>query len=100
MIGGESMLPSELITINTGPLLGNLMIFAWVDILTTILSIALLRRLGGGKISYPIALIGIIGIIGFLTMALAGPQALWFSAVLKSVSLFVVALWFVEILRS
>ena len=93
------MLPSKIITISTGPLLGNLMVFAWVDILTVILVIALLRRLRGGRISYPIALVGFVGIIGFLTMVLAGPQALWISAILKSVALFAVALWFVEILK-
>lgn len=93
------MLPEKIVTITTGPLLGNLMIFAWIDVLTTILTIALLRRLGGGKISYPIALIGLMGIIGFLTMVFAGPQALWVSTIVKSATLFAVALWFVEILK-
>lgn len=93
------MLPSDLATINTGPLLGDLMIFAWVDVLTVILTIALLRRLGGGKISYPIALIGLMGVIGFLTMALSGPSILWLTSILKSVTMFAVALWFAEILR-
>jgi hypothetical protein len=97
--GGKNMLPSNLVSISTGPLLGNLMVFAWIDLLTVILVIALLRRLGGGKISYPIALIGLVGIIGFLTMVLAGPEALWVSTILKSVTSFAVALWFVEILK-
>lgn len=93
------MLPTEIVLVNTGPLIGNLMVYAWVDILTALLSIALLHRLQGGKISGPIALIGVSGVIGFLTMVLAGPQALWISTILKSVTLFGVALWFVEILR-
>jgi hypothetical protein len=93
------MLPEQTVIISTGPLLGKLMIFAWIDILTVILVLALLRRLGGGKISYPIALVGAMGIIGFLTMVIAGPQALWISTILKSVTLFAVALWLVEILK-
>ena len=93
------MLPEKIVQISTGPLLGNLMVFAWVDILTVILTIALLHRLKGGKISYPIALIGLMGIIGFITMSIGGPQVLWLTAILKSVTMFAVALWFVEILR-
>lgn len=93
------MLPEQTITISIGPILGNLMIFAWVDILTVILSIVLLYRLGGGKISYPIALIGLMGVIGFLAIVIGGPQLLWVVVILKSVTLFAVALWFVEILR-
>ena len=93
------MLPEKLVTISTGPLLGKMMIFAWIDILTVILTIALLHRLGGGKISYPIALIGLMGIIGFLTMVLGGPSVLWIASILKSVTMFAVALWFVEILK-
>ena len=93
------MLPAKMLIVNTGPLIGGLMIFAWIDLLTVILTIVLLRRLGGGKIAYPIALIGIMGIVGFLAMIIGGPQILWVSVVIKSVTLFVVALWFVEILR-
>lgn len=93
------MLPVETVTITTGPLLGDLMVFAWIDLITVILTIALLYRLGGGKISYPIALVGLSGVIGFVTLVVAGPQALWVSAVLKSVTLFIVVLWFAEILR-
>lgn len=75
------------------------MIFAWVDILTVLLTTALLYRLGGGKLSYPIALIGFMSIIGFIIAVFGGPQVIWLSILLKSTTMFVAALWFVEILR-
>lgn len=71
----------------------------WFKLMVTILCFYLVRGLWGGKIMYPILLIGMVSFFGFLTALFGNPELIWFTRSLESLVLLVVVAWFAYIFR-
>ncbi len=72
---------------------------AWLDLVTAAVSVFLVIRLGGGKLMYPVLLIGMVSLFRLLTVLIANYEITWLTSTLESLVLLVAVLWFTHILR-
>lgn len=72
---------------------------AWFNLVTTTVCIVVVYRLRGGKIMYPIMLLGAAAFFSFLTNIIGNLEMIWLTTTLEKVVLLVAVIWFAQIFR-
>lgn len=71
----------------------------WFKLMTFLLCGYLVFQLRGGKIMYPILLIGLVSFFGFLVTLFGNPDSMWIKSSLESFVFLIVTAWFAYILK-
>lgn len=71
----------------------------WFKIVTFVVCLYVVIQLRGGRIMYPILLIGAVSLFGFLSTVIGSAEFAWLAGALQSLVILVVAVWFSYIFK-
>jgi len=80
-----------------GPLIGGVMVHAWIDLIAFAVAVPVFLALRGGKLSWPFAIIGLTEFT--VAMMMFAQQPMWIASTIRSLLVLVMTVWFWIIFR-